>query len=414
MYLIIKQAYDVGLYPAVPDAHLLRRAGAARVLEDPGREGHLRLVHRLLPPDHEAAGPRARPSARSTWSSSRRSPIYGAFNAYSQVVAAGRRASTPPRATRPRTWSRRCSTTSSRAGTARSASRAARARTGSSGRRPMLVTQYTKPEMPFTEVKIVYPPEFKTGDWMPAPSAEAARASVDAVLLSQYVLSGVVIGVIYSLMALGITFIYSIMKMINWAHGRVLHDRQLRAVRAHRQRGRAGPLVAGPAAGDGRRCSCSGLVIQRVLLRPMFVGGDRAARRVRDDHHHRADGLLPEPGHRAGRAEPVRAARLRAPGDARHAADLGQSLRGAGGDDRAARALLPGDQEDVDRARAARGGPEPGGHPDGRGRRAAPGHGGVRRGRGAGGGAPARCWPRTSSSTPRTARSRPSRASRSS
>ncbi|MGH7345401.1 MAG: ABC transporter permease subunit, partial [Candidatus Rokuibacteriota bacterium] len=42
---------------------------------------------------------------------------------------------------------------------------------------------------------------------------------MDAFLLSQYVLSGVVIGVIYSLMALGITFIYSIMKMINWGMG---------------------------------------------------------------------------------------------------------------------------------------------------------------------------------------------------
>jgi len=42
---------------------------------------------------------------------------------------------------------------------------------------------------------------------------------VDAVLISQYVLSGVVIGIIYSLMALGITFIYSVMKMINWAMG---------------------------------------------------------------------------------------------------------------------------------------------------------------------------------------------------
>ncbi|PYN98412.1 MAG: hypothetical protein DMD91_15320 [Candidatus Rokuibacteriota bacterium] len=35
---------------------------------------------------------------------------------------------------------------------------------------PMLITQYTKPEQPFAEVKIVYPPEFKTGEWMPAPS----------------------------------------------------------------------------------------------------------------------------------------------------------------------------------------------------------------------------------------------------
>ena len=42
---------------------------------------------------------------------------------------------------------------------------------------------------------------------------------MDALLISQYVLSGVVIGIIYSLMALGITFIYGIMKMINWSMG---------------------------------------------------------------------------------------------------------------------------------------------------------------------------------------------------
>lgn len=39
------------------------------------------------------------------------------------------------------------------------------------------------------------------------------------LLLLQYFLSGIVIGVIYALMAVGITFIYSIMKMINWAMG---------------------------------------------------------------------------------------------------------------------------------------------------------------------------------------------------
>ena len=42
---------------------------------------------------------------------------------------------------------------------------------------------------------------------------------MDAHLLSQYLLSGLVIGAIYSLMALGITFIYGIMKMINWSMG---------------------------------------------------------------------------------------------------------------------------------------------------------------------------------------------------
>ena len=38
-------------------------------------------------------------------------------------------------------------------------------------------------------------------------------------LLGQSLIAGLVIGVIYALMALGITFIYSIVKMINWAMG---------------------------------------------------------------------------------------------------------------------------------------------------------------------------------------------------
>jgi branched-subunit amino acid ABC-type transport system permease component len=54
--------------------------------------------------------------------------------------------------------------------------------------------------------------------WFWHRSAEGPTA-MDLTLLSQYVLSGVVIGAIYSLMALGITFIYSIMKMINWSMG---------------------------------------------------------------------------------------------------------------------------------------------------------------------------------------------------
>lgn len=42
---------------------------------------------------------------------------------------------------------------------------------------------------------------------------------MNAHLLGQYVVQGLMSGVLYALMALGITFIYSIMKMINWAMG---------------------------------------------------------------------------------------------------------------------------------------------------------------------------------------------------
>ncbi len=94
---------------------------------------------------------------------------------------------------------------------------------------------------------------------------------MDALLLSQYVLSGVVIGVIYSLMALGITFIYSIMKMINWGMGEFymigsyVQYALIVTLLGPRLWYLALPLAMGAVF-------LLGLVVQRFLLRPMFVG----------------------------------------------------------------------------------------------------------------------------------------------
>lgn len=95
---------------------------------------------------------------------------------------------------------------------------------------------------------------------------------MDAFLLSQYVLSGVVIGVIYSLMALGITFIYSIMKMINWGMGEFymigsyVQYALIVTLLGPLRWWLALPLTMGAVF-------LLGLVVQRLLLRPMFVGG---------------------------------------------------------------------------------------------------------------------------------------------
>src|SRR5262249_28266169 len=95
---------------------------------------------------------------------------------------------------------------------------------------------------------------------------------MDLTLLVQYVLSGVVIGVIYSLMALGITFIYSIMKMINWSMGEFymigsyVQYMLLATLWGPDKWYMALPIAMGTVF-------CLGLVTQRFLLRPMFVGG---------------------------------------------------------------------------------------------------------------------------------------------
>jgi len=94
---------------------------------------------------------------------------------------------------------------------------------------------------------------------------------VDLVLVSQYVLSGVVIGLIYSLMALGITFIYGIMKMINWGMGEFymigsyVQYALIATLLGPRLWWVALPLAMGAVF-------VLGLIVHALLLRPMFVG----------------------------------------------------------------------------------------------------------------------------------------------
>jgi branched-chain amino acid transport system permease protein len=95
---------------------------------------------------------------------------------------------------------------------------------------------------------------------------------VDAYLFSQYVLSGLVIGAIYSLMALGITFIYGIMKMINWSMGEFymigsyVQYALLASVLGWDQWWLALPVAM-------LSVFALGVLVQRFLLRPMYAGG---------------------------------------------------------------------------------------------------------------------------------------------
>jgi len=95
---------------------------------------------------------------------------------------------------------------------------------------------------------------------------------VDAHLLSQYILSGLVIGAIYNLMALGITFIYGIMKMINWSMGEFymigsyIQYALLASVLGWDKWWLALPVAM-------LSVFLLGVVVQRFLLRPMYAGG---------------------------------------------------------------------------------------------------------------------------------------------
>jgi branched-chain amino acid transport system permease protein len=91
-------------------------------------------------------------------------------------------------------------------------------------------------------------------------------------LFFQTLIAGVMIGVLYALMALGITFIYSIVKMINWAMGEFYmigsYAQYLLIVYW------LGPdlwWVAVPLAGVG--VFLIGIVIEPILIKPMFTSG---------------------------------------------------------------------------------------------------------------------------------------------
>ena len=94
---------------------------------------------------------------------------------------------------------------------------------------------------------------------------------MDLTLASQYLLAGLVIGVIYSVMALGITFIYSVMKMINWAMGEFfMIGSYVQYALIVSVVGRQRWWLALPVA--MLSVFLLGLVVQRLLLRPMYVG----------------------------------------------------------------------------------------------------------------------------------------------
>ncbi len=94
---------------------------------------------------------------------------------------------------------------------------------------------------------------------------------MDPTLLTQYVLAGLVIGGIYCLMAVGITFIYSVMKMINWAMGEFyMIGGYVQYVLITAWLGPQRWALALPLA--VLTVAALGMLVQRLLLQPMFAG----------------------------------------------------------------------------------------------------------------------------------------------
>ena len=91
-------------------------------------------------------------------------------------------------------------------------------------------------------------------------------------LLANFTIAGIMIGVLYALMALGITFIYSIMKMINWSMG------EFYMLGSYAQWALVVFLLGSQfwylgILGAMAAVFLLGLVVQKLLISPMFTTG---------------------------------------------------------------------------------------------------------------------------------------------
>jgi branched-chain amino acid transport system substrate-binding protein len=166
VYLIIKQAYDVGLYPAVPMLVSYDVPVRPEYWKTLGEKGNFISFIVYYHPTMKLTA-RGEAFRRKYKEQFKEEPIYGAFNAYAQIsllvdaigAAKSEKGDDLVKALLNNKFEGWNGTISFSRG---------EGPYWQQWTPPMLVTQYTRPEMPFDEVKIVYPPELKTGEWMPA------------------------------------------------------------------------------------------------------------------------------------------------------------------------------------------------------------------------------------------------------
>jgi len=168
VYLIIKQAYDVGLFPAVPmlvSYDLPARPEFWKNLGDKGTYLTFIVYYHptmKLTPRGEAFRTKYREQFKED-------PVYGALNGYAQVALIAD-ALTAAKSDASENLVKALLANKFEGWNATISFSRGEGPYWQQWTPPMLFIQYTKPEMPFTEAKIIYPPEFRTGDLTPAPT----------------------------------------------------------------------------------------------------------------------------------------------------------------------------------------------------------------------------------------------------
>jgi branched-chain amino acid transport system substrate-binding protein len=166
-YLIIKQAYDVGLFPATPMLVSYDLPARPEFWKNLGEKGTYVTFITYYHPTMKLT-PRGEAFRTKYRAEFKEDPVYGALNGYAQITLLAEALNAAKSDTGENLvkallagkfegWNGTISFTRGE---------------GPYWQQwtpPMLFMQYTKPEQAFTEAKIVFPPEFKTGDLTAAP-----------------------------------------------------------------------------------------------------------------------------------------------------------------------------------------------------------------------------------------------------
>jgi branched-chain amino acid transport system substrate-binding protein len=167
VYLIVKQAYDVGLFPAVPMLISYDLPARPEFWKNLGEKGNYVTFIVYYHPTMKLTG-RGEAFRNKYRAEFKEDPVYGALNGYSQIVLIADALNAAKKDGGEDLVNALISNKFEGWNGTISFSRG-EGPYWQQWTPPMLFTQYSKPEMPFTDVKIVFPPEFKTGDFVPAP-----------------------------------------------------------------------------------------------------------------------------------------------------------------------------------------------------------------------------------------------------
>lgn len=168
IYLMIKQAYDVGLFPAVPMLVSYDAPVRQEFWKTVGDKGTYTTFITYYHPTMKLP-PRGEAFRKKYMAEFKEDPVYSAFNGYTQVMLIAD-AATAAKSDKGEDLVKALLANKFEGWNGTIGFTRGEGPYWQQWTPPMLIVQYTKPEQPYPEVKISFPPEFKTGDWVPAPA----------------------------------------------------------------------------------------------------------------------------------------------------------------------------------------------------------------------------------------------------